>query len=60
MVVSDVEEGSAAADAGIKKGQLIRKVGDHSLRTPRDFARVVATLEGPVKLETELGHVTVK
>jgi serine protease Do len=60
VVVADVEEGSPAASAGIKKGQLIRGVGDRSIRTPREFAQAVATLEGPVTLQTDLGPITVK
>jgi serine protease Do len=60
VVVAEVEEGSPAAAAGIKKGQLIRKVGNKSLRSPRDFYEAVAALEGPVALHTDLGPVTVK
>jgi serine protease Do len=60
VVVAEVEEGSPAAAAGIKKGQLIRKVGDRSIRSPRDFAQVIATLDGPVTLNTDLGLVTVQ
>jgi serine protease Do len=60
VVVSDVEEGSPAAAAGIKKGQLIRKVENKNVQSPRDFHEAVATLEGPVTLQTDLGPVTVK
>ena len=60
VVVAEVEEGSPAAAAGIKKGQLIRKVGDRSIRSPRDFAKAIATLDGPVTLQTDLGLVTIQ
>jgi serine protease Do len=60
VVVAEVEEGSPAAAAGIKKGQLIRKLGDKTLHSPRDFHEAVAALEGPVTLQTDLGPVTVK
>ena len=60
VVVAEVEEGSASAAAGLKKGQLIKKVGDKSLKNPRDFQEAVAALEGPVTLQTDLGPVTVK
>jgi serine protease Do len=60
VVVAEVEEGSPAAAAGIKKGQLIRKVGDQSVRSPRDFAEAIATLNGPVTLHTDLGNVTIE
>ena len=60
VVVTDVEEGSPAAAAGIKKGQLILKVDTKNLQSPRDFHEAVAPLEGPVTLQTDLGPVTVK
>jgi len=60
VVVAEVEEGSPAAAAGIKKGQLIRKVGDHNVRSPREFAEAIATLDGPVILHTDLGLVTIQ
>jgi serine protease Do len=59
VVVSDVEQGSPAAVAGIKKGQLIRRIGGNNIKTPRDFATAAAPLEGPVVLDTDLGRVTV-
>ncbi len=60
VVVAEVEEGSRAAAAGLKKGQLIRKVGNHNVRSPRDFAQAIATLDGPVTLHTDLGPVTIQ
>jgi serine protease Do len=60
VVVAEVEEGSQAAAAGLKKGQLIRKVGDKNVRSPRDFAQAIATLDGPVTLHTDLGPVTIE
>jgi serine protease Do len=60
VVVTEVEEGSRAAAAGIKKGQMIHKVDDKILRSPRDFNDAVAKLEGPVTLQTDLGPLTVK
>jgi len=60
VVVAEVEEGSPAATAGIKKGQLIRRVAGENIRTPRDFAEAVAAHDGSVTLETDLGPVTVK
>jgi len=60
VVVADVEGGSPAAEAGLKKGQLIRKAGGKAVRSPSGFAQAVSTLSGPVTLETDLGSVTVK
>jgi serine protease Do len=60
VVVADVEDGSAAALAGLKKGQLIKKAGDRIVRSPSGFADAVSALKGPVTLETDLGSVVVK
>jgi serine protease Do len=60
VVVADIEEGSAAAASGMKKGQVILKIGDKGLNSPRDFNEAVAALAGPVTVETDLGPVTIK
>ena len=60
VVVAEVEEGSPAAAAGIKKGQVIQKVGDQIVRSPREFSQAIATLDGPVTLHTDLGPVTIQ
>ena len=60
VVVVEVEEGSPAAAAGLKRGQLIQRVGGKDIRSPREFADAVARHEGPVTLDTDLGQVTVK
>jgi S1-C subfamily serine protease len=60
VVVVEVEEGSPSSAAGIKRGQLIRRIGEKQIRSPREFAEAVAGLEGPVTLDTDLGVVTVK
>jgi serine protease Do len=60
VLVTEVEPGSAASAAGIKTGQVIRKVGDKVLGNPRAFREAVAELEGPVTLDTDAGPVIVK
>jgi len=60
VVVAEVEPDSPAAGAGLKRGQVIRSVEGKHLKSPRDFARIVAGLAGPVTLETDLGPVTIK
>ncbi len=60
VVVADVDSGSPASDAGLKRGQLIRKAGGKVVRSPSSFAQAVSGLSGPVTLETDLGPVTVK
>ena len=59
VLVSEVVDDSAAARAGLKRLQIIRKVEKTPVATPAQFARVVAELKGPVTLATDQGPVTV-
>jgi serine protease Do len=62
VVVSEVLTGSEAERAGLKRSQIITRVGPDNVQVhnPREFAEAVGALKGPVRLETELGAVTVK
>lgn len=60
VVVADVEEGSPAAAAGLKKGQIIRKVGDQAVGTPSQFEAAVAKQAGPTSLTTDQGEIVIK
>jgi S1-C subfamily serine protease len=60
VVITEVEPGSPAAKADLKRDQIIRSVEGKTLRSPREFLQFVAGLQGPVSLETELGAVTIK
>ncbi len=58
--VAEVESDSAAEAAGLRKGQVITAVDGKPVRTPTDFAEAVAKAKGSVRLETDLGAVTIK
>ncbi len=60
VVVTEVETGSPAARSGLKPGQIIRSIEGTTLKSPRDFLRLVAGFQGPVTLETDLGAVTIR
>jgi S1-C subfamily serine protease len=60
VVVTEVEPGSPAAKAGLKKDQVIKSIEGTPLHDPHDFAEAVANRKGPVNLETDLGPVTLK
>ena len=60
VVVVEVENGSPAEAAGLKRGQVIKAAEGKTIRGPRDFAATVATRKGPVLLHTDLGTMTVK
>ena len=59
VVVTDVDEGSPAASAGLKKGVIILRAGERPLHSPRAFAEAVAGQDGPVVLDTDIGVLTV-
>lgn len=59
VVVSDVEPESPAEKAGLKKWQVIRKVGDQTVSNPDRFAEIVSKINGPVTLWTETGSIVV-
>lgn len=59
VVVTEVEESSPAAVAGLKKGVVIFRVVDRPIQDPRDFAEAVAGQEGQVTLETDIGQIAV-
>jgi S1-C subfamily serine protease len=58
VVVTEVEEDSPAARAGLKKFQVIRQVDGNPVANPRTFARAVAEKNGPITLVTDQGTVT--
>jgi serine protease Do len=51
--VIEVIPGSPADQAGLKPGQVILSVAGKAVKTPQEFARAVAELQGPVDLSTE-------
>lgn len=59
VVATEVEPGSASERTGLKVGQFISRVDGRPVRNPREFARAVAGHDGPVRLETDQGAVTV-
>ncbi len=58
MLVTEVQDDSPAARAGLKKFQIIRQVEKTPVLTPPQFAKAVAELKGPVTLLTDQGLVT--
>lgn len=60
VLIVSVDSDSPADKAGLKAGEVIKKVGDKRVRSPREFATAVAKLKGPIKLETRSGPVTIK
>jgi serine protease Do len=50
VIVTDVREGTAAWDAGLRPGMRITHVGRTPVRTPKQFWAAVAGQDGPVQL----------
>jgi S1-C subfamily serine protease len=53
VLVTEVQAGSAAEEAGIKVGQIIMSIEGHRIKTPADFADAVEGLKGSVNITTE-------
>ncbi|HJN66817.1 MAG TPA: PDZ domain-containing protein, partial [Pirellulales bacterium] len=51
VLVSEVVPNSPAADAGLKLGMQIRRVGRMPVSTPAEFAQAVAKKRGEVRLD---------
>jgi serine protease Do len=53
-IVNSVQEGTPAAKAGLKHGDIILRVGDHEVRRTRDLIDYVASHPPGTELEVEL------
>jgi S1-C subfamily serine protease len=60
VIVTEVQDDSAAARAGVKKHLTIRQVEKTQVVTPAQFAQAVSELKGPVSLLTDQGSITVE
>ncbi|MGA2034947.1 MAG: trypsin-like peptidase domain-containing protein [Thermoguttaceae bacterium] len=56
VVVSEVEEGTPAWRAGVRRGMLIGQVQGIPVRTPKEFQTAVAGKSGAVELRLVLGE----
>ena len=56
VAVVAVETGSASWNAGLRPGEFISQVGTRRVRTPEDFMRGVADLDGTVRLTLTVGQ----
>jgi len=50
VLVTDVEEGTPAWNAGMRAGEVISHVGAAAVHTPKDFRAATAERPGPVQL----------
>jgi S1-C subfamily serine protease len=50
VAVREIEEGSPAWEAGLRRGMLISHVGKAPVETPAEFHKAVASQSGPVTL----------
>lgn len=60
VVVTEVATGSESERAGLKTGQIITRVDDTPVPNPRDFLKATTGRNGPVRLETDAGPVSIK
>ena len=55
VVVSEVDQNTPAAQAGIKRGMLISHVDGRPVRTPKEFQAAIAEKTGAVQLRLVAG-----
>ncbi len=60
VAVIDVEPGTPADKAGLKRGQVISRIDDKPIHNPREFREALAKITGAVKLGTDAGDVTIQ
>jgi serine protease Do len=53
VLITEVQPGSSADEAGLKVGQYILSVDGESVKTPGAFAKAVEKLSGSVRVTTE-------
>jgi serine protease Do len=56
VLVTEVQPGSSADEAGIKVGQIIVSIEGQPIKNPIDFAKAVEGLKGSVRVMTEGDH----
>lgn len=59
VAIVEVAPDSLAEAAGLRKGQILLRVGGKPVRTPTDFSRIVQNLEGDATVTTEMGDVVI-
>ncbi len=60
LLVRDVEEGSAAEQAGLRPGDLINEINGVRVERIAEFTRAVTQSTGPALVRTTRGYVVVK
>lgn len=60
VAIVEVQSGTPAERAGMKRGQVITRVGGEAVKSPTEFIEAVKGQSGPVKLATSEGEVTVE
>ena len=57
VLIADVEEGSPAAEAGMKRGLVIFKVGDHSITGARQLEGLLQNIDSGAAADFQVGAV---
>ena len=60
VVIAQVEPGSAAHEAGLKRGDAIREIGKSPITNIKDFKKVTELLEGNILLNIDRGYMIIK
>ncbi|MEW4490435.1 PDZ domain-containing protein [Thalassoglobus sp. JC818] len=56
VVITSIEDGSPAAEAGLQVGQFVVKLGGQQVETPEDFEKFIRDARGETRLELSDGQ----
>jgi len=60
VVVTRIEEGSAADGSGLQEGDLIEEIENKEIKNVQDFKNVISTVKGSCLLKTNRGYIVLK
>lgn len=60
LVISDIEQGSAADDASLAVGEVIEEINKHPVKTLSDYQEVIKGVKGDCLFKTSRGYFLIK
>jgi serine protease Do len=60
IIVSNVEPGSAADEAGIRPGDIIVRINNKSVNSMDDYKNIITTIVGDALIKTSRGYLVVR
>jgi len=60
IIISDVDPGSPAADAGLNQGDIIREINKTPVKNKAEYNKLVSGLKGDALVRTDKGYTVIK